>query len=65
MAVQDMKRNVKDMTRFMAGKMMDIAALIPAGKRFDTFISIRTEIQDKWKEYKENVNEALKPIEEL
>ncbi|KAH9806950.1 hypothetical protein DFH28DRAFT_1141021 [Melampsora americana] len=65
MVAQDMKRNVKDMTRFMAGKMMDIAALIPAGKRFDTFISIRTEIQDMLKVYKEGVKESLKPLENL
>jgi hypothetical protein len=62
---EQMKKAAKDMERFMASKMLEIAALIPAGHNFNNFIAIRKSIQDKWKGYKETVNEAVKPLQKL
>ncbi|EGG05723.1 uncharacterized protein MELLADRAFT_87787 [Melampsora larici-populina 98AG31] len=62
---EQMKKAAKDMERFMASKMLEIAALIPAGHNFNNFIAMRKAIQDKWKGYKEKVNEAVKPLQKL
>ncbi|EGG08494.1 uncharacterized protein MELLADRAFT_84668 [Melampsora larici-populina 98AG31] len=65
MVAEQMKKGAKDMEKFMASKMLEIAALIPAGHNFNNFIAMRKSIQDKWKGYKETVNEAVKPLQKL
>ncbi|KAH9813651.1 hypothetical protein DFH28DRAFT_896026 [Melampsora americana] len=59
----NLKKQAKEVEKFIAKKTKDIAGLIPKGNNFTSFVSIRKDMRNEFKAHKEKVRLVVKPLE--
>ncbi|KAH9807472.1 hypothetical protein DFH28DRAFT_910371 [Melampsora americana] len=59
----NLKKQAKEVEKFIAKKTKDIAGLIPKGNNSTSFVSIRKDMRNEFKAHKEKVRLVVKPLE--